>query len=124
MLTKNRLNELMKIRRKLQDERDALHKDMGKMRTSLALLQERKGRLSERRTEYQDAIRYAEEEAAAQNEALERETARKRSIEEELEMLTLSIEKKTKDVEDCEKFSNIARIKLLELERGVSAQRV
>lgn len=52
------LNELFKIRRKLQDERDVLLKDMGRMRTSLALLQERKSRLGEKKVEYQESIRY------------------------------------------------------------------
>ncbi|ODN05586.1 Cilia- and flagella-associated protein 58 [Orchesella cincta] len=120
----NELTELMKIRRKLQDERDVLLKDMGRMRTSLSLLQERKSRLGEKRVEYLEAIKYADEEAAAQTEALQRETARKHSMEKEIERLIHSIEKKTKELNDIEKYYSSAKIKLLDLERGVSTQKV
>jgi len=114
----------MKIKRKLGEERDSLHKDMGRMKTSLTLLHERKLRQIDKKTEYQELIKFADEEAIAQNEALVRETARKERIEKQIQQITVNIEAKTTELEQMEKQMSAANARVEEVERNLRDQRV
>lgn len=101
-----------------------LQKEIGRMRSSLALLNERKGRQVDKKIEYQEAIQYAEEEAIAQNNALTRELTRKERIEKSIVEVTYIIESKTKELQGIEEQMSVANSKINEIERNIRDQKV
>lgn len=112
-----RLNELIKIRKKLSDERDSLKKEIVRMHTTLTLLQEKKFRQADRKIEFHEQIKFADEEAIAQTEALLREEERKERIDQLIKETSENIEIKGKELADMERQMADANSKIDELER-------
>lgn len=97
---------------------------MSRLKASLALLHERKSRGVDKKLEFHDMIKFAEEEAVAQEEALKRESTRKHKIEKQIKETVENIAQKNQELVEIENQLSMANIKTDEIERTLRDQRV
>jgi len=119
-----RVNDLMKLTKKLAAERDTLFKEAGKLRTTVSVLKEKRALQAERKIMFQQLIKFSMDEGAAQKEAIARETARKEAILIGIEEATKVLE--TKDDELLQMRNKVVngQQKIEDLEKNIKDQKV